>query len=285
METLPEGGSWLFDQGADTTFDGDGRAAKTLDKHRSYDDVGDPFVEEPKYRIYSSVTRAEITETNGTGAKAKTSVYLHGKAIAEQIFEGESELVKFNFGDPLVGTEDATDADGVITPYDVDLTQREPLGAYIPTTEAEETGMTNYNKGASPYRPEFQCVIDRVLQPNCKNAKALLMSHSGYIDFLHSDDSAIQALGIIPIWIGKSGRKIPANPNPKTTYGDGGIFTYMLVGSSNINLDGSGSKFGKCDDMLPVTRPPGASVRSNIATTEATVAQLDSAQLKRLANK
>ena len=97
--------SWLFDQGADTTFDGDGRPAKRIDKHRSYDDEGDGFVQETKYRIYSSVTGAEITELNGTGEKAKTSVYLHGKVIAEQKFEAETEIVSFKFGDPLDGRD------------------------------------------------------------------------------------------------------------------------------------------------------------------------------------
>lgn len=213
LETLPDGGSWLFDQGADTTFDGDGRPAKKIDKHRSYDDEGDGFVTETKYRIYSSVTGVEITETNDTGAKAKTSVYLNGKAVAEQRIEGESELVKFNFGDPIVGTEDKTDSDGVITPNDVDLTQREPLGASIPTTEAEETGMPLYYKGGNWKNPETGCEIGD-MPLSCRYFKEAYAGLGG------------------GIWVFKkdSGRPIP-DPDADTAWGDAGKWEYQYLGN------------------------------------------------------
>jgi len=82
-----EAGPWglLEQQGGETVFDGDGRAAKQSSLDNTYD-IHLPgwtgWRATPTYNLYSSVTGEKITELNDQGAYYRTHIYMGHTEIA-----------------------------------------------------------------------------------------------------------------------------------------------------------------------------------------------------------
>ena len=99
------------------TFDGDGRVAKRLNRHRIRVNGGGSWIEEPEYTIFSSVTGKQITTLTQTGGRYKAFVYAGSSIIAEQTLSGTTNsYIAFKQSDPVTGSEIQTKADGELSP-------------------------------------------------------------------------------------------------------------------------------------------------------------------------
>lgn len=261
LESLPylvPGHYW--DAGEAITFDGDGRSAKRVKRHRHRVYGTEGYVLQYEYKIISSVTGQTITELTETGAKLKTSIYMGGSAIASQHEWEETQAVSFTNTDPLTGSTQETSSAGEMPAYDTGHNEFEPLGALANPSEEEMT-VPNYGKGGSIKNPDTGCQLDyapvscslafRVLQSGGKYDILVDVRAEGGWALLHSLQSQIYAT-YSRTWKDKSGRKAPKSPNdsgdgspesPITSHTqiDGGTWVYSytitVVGNVSLRLD------------------------------------------------
>lgn len=108
-----------IDQGAEVTYDGDGRAVKQLKRHRERINGTVSWNYETDYQIYSSVLGQKITTLDNTGKKNVTLVYMGSSVIAEQkvLTEGDRNLIAFKYTAPVTGSIEETELSGEISTY------------------------------------------------------------------------------------------------------------------------------------------------------------------------
>jgi YD repeat-containing protein len=162
-------------QGAELTYDGDGRSVKRLKRHRQRIQGTEPWNYEAEYQIYSSVTGQKITTLDNTGKKSVTLVYMGSSVIAEQkvLMDGSVNLIAFKHTAPVTGNIEETELSGEISTYAHGKSNFGALGAVIPPEDEEEVEMPNYQSGGHTKNPEHGCTIDG-MPISCNRAKDLL---------------------------------------------------------------------------------------------------------------
>jgi YD repeat-containing protein len=146
----------IMDQGALITFDGDGRAAKTLKRTRNRANGNTTFSYMSEYDIYSSVTGQRITNLTNTGAKLRTYVYLGNTVIAEQWLR-----VLFKFNAPVTGSEMQSELSGELSADGFGRNDHAALGISVPPVSGgEEATMPDYTKGGHTGNPESRCQVN-----------------------------------------------------------------------------------------------------------------------------
>jgi hypothetical protein len=181
LETSKYLGDTFHDQGAQLTFDGDGRMVKRLNQNRLWANPPNTFVEEPEYFIYSSVTGQQITVLKDEGERKLTNVYLGSTLVAEH---SQAFGTVFKHKDPLTGSVMQTEASGEITPYEVGRIESAALGTNIPMIEPEIQEPERYDLGGSMLNPEYGCVDPTFHDPVPCNVAALLGAYVEGIDYV-----------------------------------------------------------------------------------------------------
>jgi YD repeat-containing protein len=159
-ETAPYVGS-LKDEGAITTFDGDGQSVKRLIRKRNRQNNNTTWYEEPEYAIYSSATGQKISSLTSSGQKLLTFVYLGSAIIAEQNYGGnDNSQVVFKHNDPVLGNVMQTYLSGEVSPGGAGRIDFEALGGVVPPEEGEELAIPDRKKGGHISNPESGCQLD-----------------------------------------------------------------------------------------------------------------------------
>lgn len=156
-ESLPHENT-VWDTGATLTFDGNGRAAKRLNRNRSRYGGNQTWIYTPEYTIFSSVTGQKITTLTEMGGKSATYIYMGGSIIATQGpgNGANNSNVNFQFSDPITGSEITNNVSGQTW----DRKDNGALGIVVPPEEPEIMPMPNYKQGGSVANPETGCQLD-----------------------------------------------------------------------------------------------------------------------------
>jgi YD repeat-containing protein len=195
--------STVMDQGALLTFDGDGRAAKRLNRTRNRANGNTTYAEIPEYDIFSSVTGQRITNLTNTGAKLRTYVYMGKTVISEQWLFG----VLFKYNDPVTGGVMQGVLSGELSADGFGRVDSAALGTNIPPQNGgEEAETPDYTKGGHTGNPESRCQID-----------SAPVSCSLMFGLARRAGAAIGDNMVVPRWISTSGRN--KSPGPGSASG------------------------------------------------------------------
>lgn len=242
-----QGGSVIFDQQQSVTQsnDGEGQVVKRYE-HRAF--TATPpgtttTANETLYYIRSAVLGGSlITEIDNSPAKNKTHVYLGGIEIAVQL-AATSENV-WRHRDPVTGNMKSVNQDGSIHDFfDAEYNaEREPLGGAIPTSDPADMVLSipqSYQGGGTVLaKPEYNCVVDGVLQDKSQRCERAMLSNSAWIDWKNTNSEGAGNAGVImlPFWNPNSGRPIPVDHNdPSHSFGDGGNWEFFQIHPNNTD--------------------------------------------------
>ena len=232
------------------TYDGDGLDTKRVDtKDFILYPGGTQSTSSTEYYVRSTVLGGKLlTELDQAGAKKLTNVYAGDGVLAEQRIIGGTPGVFWRHEDPLTSSYRKIDQNGeeggslADSPANVEY---DPLGGAIPTIDpltdpllSQPSSMRQFKSAGDVNRPEYGCIIDGEMRKDVGACSRALKHRIGHLNasFDQSSD-ALAEIGIVAFWNEVSGRRPPIDPDPNTTYGDGGKWEMMFTGSGQIDAE------------------------------------------------